>query len=210
MGPYVLSNGPRSLRYHVIIVSQSHISCPRCVLARTPALQTPIILSKNPASRRACCAAVTLLSRSPMSVSPVARVYVIRRGLHVVALLPHWDVVAHSALLLHCQDGSYAVVEYTKTADKRGDAFAFPVALQLLKEDKAKGYQHVRLTGGTPSQSWEWTKQYEGKAVAAGWTVASVAQKMRDVMRGQYGVADNNCHDAQEKIRKLLEAAPGA
>lgn len=128
----------------------------------------------------------------------IRRVYVIRRNL---SFIPHVCVLAHSGLILEMKDGRQCVLEYM--GDGRAHLYdARPSSTRncwfgrSCKVLKMKDYTGKQYT---------WTRQKYGVAFPRRQgTVSPQAayKKMQSIMGYRYNLLKNNCHLAQEKLRR--------
>ncbi|KAH1913608.1 hypothetical protein KXW47_005355, partial [Aspergillus fumigatus] len=122
----------------------------------------------------------------------IDRTFVVRRALSGMPL--GRDIVAHSGLLLLTQDSNYYLIERLVGNEEVGfrevDIFV----------DKVYSTHQVIVMNGL-----KWTKQLRGEAVLRVCTVDEARTFFETHIREiKYDPQDNNCHSAQEHLRRWL------
>lgn len=128
----------------------------------------------------------------------IRRVYVIRRNL---SFIPHVCQLAHSGLILEMKDGRQCVLEYM--GDGRAHLYdARPSSTRNCWFGKRCKVLKMKDDAGTKHT---WTRQKYGTAFPRqlGTVIPQAAwRKMQSIMGYRYNLVTNNCHLAQEKLRK--------
>lgn|ERR1711973_73082 len=147
----------------------------------------------------ALCTLPDTADASCSSSDRIARVYVIRRNLSLFRI--RWRLVAHSGLILQMRDGHQCVLEYLE--DGLAHIYdANPISTRNCWFGRRCKVLRMR---DNENKMYTWTRQKYGTAFPShlGSVTPQDAQtKMQSLMGYNYNVLTNNCHKAQEKLRR--------
>ncbi|XP_031569832.1 uncharacterized protein LOC116304267 [Actinia tenebrosa] len=132
----------------------------------------------------------------------IRRVYVVRRSLRIYNAFNILRVchLAHSGLILEMEDGKQCVLEYmgdgkSHLYDARPSRttncwFGRKCKKLVMKDDQGQTYTWTRQKTGTPLPRLRRV------------TPQAAQSKMKNLMGSTYNLLNNNCHLAQEKLRR--------
>lgn len=130
--------------------------------------------------------------------------YVVRRGLDI-GPLPRFRSLAHSGVLLQTRGGEFYLLEYMS------DSTAHLTLVTPRTISEHDGYIKIKMSGrgDRGTQEFEWTRQKAGVRLDGKQTVQQLQALMQQSMDGYSLIGSEQCHTAQERLRKALHVFEG-
>lgn len=138
---------------------------------------------------------------APPKLERVSHIFVMRRPLNRQPL-NSIGAFAHTALLLHTDQGSTYVLEYQRDSK----AHLTSGVQKEIVENRKKGIANIRMAGWANGRVSEfyWERQLIGDPVPGNWTPQELQQRMQDSMKGYSVLKMEHCHTAQQRLRSEL------